>query len=316
MEAQDYLSKKSLDQKILVRALRHLPRLKNVTVVFDNEVIGAREIMSAFRLLNGNEVTLDSEYTLPVLVEALSESERTLDSFNLVSDDEHTLIEWYSNSRRDFNHKHQPRFKYVSESPANVTVKAFWNAFHEESTKIRQKVIHLMCRLREFTMGRMEMRCTNIFECDLWSHSLEPIVAFAFRLEVLTIRPRVSEALEEENQRLHLSSILHDSSSSNCLRYLTLEHVKSPEPLLVAMFTGSSGSLITVALIRVSITGSGSWSEVLRKSRTASFKVLDNFVLLDCVEAPNVVRAQNYLKRITEMDPIAEWNEKQNDDSD
>ena len=75
VEAQDYLSKKSQDTKILIRALRHLPRLKNVTVVFQNSIIGAREIMSAFGLLNGNEVTLDSEYTLPVLIEALGESD-------------------------------------------------------------------------------------------------------------------------------------------------------------------------------------------------------------------------------------------------
>ena len=315
MEAQDYLSKKSQDTKILIRALRHLPRLKNVTVVFDNEVIGAREIMSAFRLLNGNEVTLDSEYTLPVLVEALSESERTLDIFNLVSDDDNTSIDLYCMSRRDFNDKHQPHFKYASETPANVTVKAFWKAFHRDS-KIRQKVIRLMEKLRQFTMSGLEMDCSDLFVFDQWSCSLEPVVASASNLEELVISPRVSETFSGDTPKLSLSSILYDSTRFHNLRSLTLKHVQSTESLLVALFMGCSCSLISAALLHVRVTGSGSWSGVFRQLRTANFDVLYDFVLLHCGEAKGVVRAQDYLKRITNKDPIAECNEKQNNDSD
>ena len=313
VEAQDHLSKDSQDTKILIRALRRLPRLKNVTVVFKNEIIGAREIMLAFRLLNGNEVTRDAEYTLPILIEALCESDRELDTFNLVSDDSPSF-ELFSASRSDFNDRHEPCFKYVSESPAKVTAKALSDAFRGgDDNIIRCRVIDLMSRLRAFNMSGLEIDCNELFALLRWSNSLEPIVAFASRLEELTIVPTV---VERYSQRLDLSSILHGSIHFSHLRYLTLRHVESPESLLVALFKGCSRTLVNVSLLYVRISGRGSWSDVLRKSRDADFDVLYDFVLLHCGEVKDVVRAQSYLKRITDKDPITESNEKQDDDSD
>lgn len=313
VEAQDYLSKKSQDTKILTRALRRLPGLKNVTVVFRNETIGAREIMSAFGLLNGNEVTLDSEYTLPVLIEALSESERQLSVFNLVSA-ESTPFELYCMSRRSFNDKHEPRFKYVSESPVNVTTTAFGNAFCVGSNETRQKVIRLMRRLRVFKMSGLRTDRIDVNSFDRWSCSLEPIVAFASGLEELDLTAEVTPG--EDHQQLHLPSIIHDTTSFGRLRHLRLEHVVSPEPLLIKLFTGCSCSLVSVVLLYVRVTGGGSWSDVFRKSRNADFNTLYDFRLLHCGGAKGLVCAQNYLKRLTSKDPIAECNEKQNDDSD
>lgn len=322
VEAQDYLSKKSQDTKILLRALRHLPRLKNVTVVFKNDIIGAREIMSAFGLLNGNEVTLESEYTLPIFIEALGDSERKLETFKLVSD-ESTSLELFCESRRTFNDSHESRFTYISERPANVTAKAFWIAFRKNDGKIRQKVIPLVRELREFSMSGMEIDRNEFFGLNQWSIALEPVVAFAYRLEELSISPDVSGDPGRNDQRLHLLSIPHKSISFRHLQYLTLQHVESPESILIELFTRSSCSLISVALFYVRITGSGSWSDVFRKARNAEFKVLYDFVLILCGEAngvvrgqneaKGVVRAQNYLKRITDEFPVAECNENQYD---
>ena len=315
VEAQDYLSKKSQDTKILIRALRHLPRLKNVTVVSKNRIIGAREIMSAFGKLNGNEVTLDSEYTLPVLIEALSVSERELDNFKIAFD-ESTSFGLFSMSRRTFNDSHEPCFKYISVPPKDVTVKALWNAFQGDNGTIRQKAITLMRRLREFSMSGLEIDSNDVIGFHQWSMALEPIVGFSSRLEELTICPYVIGTHGENDPRLQLSSILHKSIYFSNLQYLTLEHVESPESLLVELFTKCSCSLVYVTLMYVRIINSGSWSDVFRKARNATFKVLDDFKLLHCGEAKNVVRAQNYLKRITDKDPIEECNESQNDDSD
>ena len=325
LEAQDYLSKKSQDTKILIRAFRHLPRLKNVTIVFKNEIIGAREIMSAFGLLNGNEITLDSEYTLPILIEALSESERKLDKFNLVSDDDGIPFELFCMSRKTFNYSHEPRFKYVSEAPKNITTQAFLNAFQGDYSRSRQKVITLMRGLREFNMTGVEIDNNDFLGFRQWSTTLEPIVAFAYRLEELDISPYLSRIPKRNDQRLYLSSILHRSISHSDLKSLTLQHAESPESLLVELFTKCSSSLVQVALFYVRITSSGSWSDVFWKARKAEFKVLENFVLVQCDEAngvvrgqneeKDVVRAHNYLRRITDECPVAECNENQ-DDSD
>lgn len=310
VEAQDYLSKKSQDTKILLRALRHLPRLKGVTVVFRNGIIGAREIMSAFGLLNGNEVTLDSEYTLPILIEALSESGRKLDTFKLVSD-ERNSVELFCMSRSMFNSIHEPRFKYVSEPQTNVTAKALWNAFHSDDVAIRLKLISLMDGLREFDMHNLDIDSNDFIGCLYLTSALEPLVGFSRRLEELSICPYVTGTLRGNTQFLHLSSILHESICTSNLKYLRLEYVESPESLLVELFTQNSRSLGLVELEYVRITGSGKWSELFRKARNADFKVLYTFLLLDCGEAqglvPATVQAQKYLKRITDKCPIAEY---------
>ena len=314
VEAQDYLSKNSQDTKILLRALRLLPRLKNVTIVFKNEIIGAREIMSAFGLLDGNEVTLDSEYTLPVLIEALSESDRKLEKFNLVCNGSIPL-EPIGMSRIMFNYSHEPRFEYISEPPTNVTPKAIFYAFHGANGTIRQKVIHLMGRLREFNMSGLKIDRNDLIGFHQWSDALQPIVAFSSQLEELIICPSVSGTFEGNDYRLRLSSILQKPIYFGHLQHLKLEHVESSESLLVELFTNCSISLVHVALMNVHITRSGSWSDVFRKARNADFRVLYDFVLHHCGEAKGVVRAQNYLKRITDKCPLDECNETQSDDS-
>lgn len=316
VEAQDYLSKKSQDIKILTRALRCLPRLKNLSVVFKNETIGAREIMSAFRLLNGNEITLDSEYTLPVLIAALSVSERQLDMFSLLSHESRAFA-LYSESRADFNDKHEPRFQYVSESPLNVTATAFENAFSGDDREARQKVMHLMRNLRGFTMSGLKIdSIDNIAALESWSCSLEPIIASASGLHELYIAPTVSSTPVSNHSRLNLPFILHDTVHLSHLRCLILEHVESPEPLLIKLFTRCSRSLASVVLRDVRVTGGGSWSDVFRKSRNANFNTLDGFTLLRCGGAKGLVCAEKYLKRLTDKDPIVQCNEKPNGDSD
>ena len=310
VEAQDYLSKESRDTKILLQALRHLPRLKDVTVVFQNRGIGAREIMPAFGLLNGNEVTLDSEYTLPILLKALIESGRELQTFKLVHS-QSTSVGLFCQSRRDFNYSHEPRFKYVSENPKNVTAKALWNAFHDDDGTIRMKVISLMGRLREFNMAGMEIESTDSIGFIQLVTALEPMVAFSRQLEELDICPYVTGTLR--GNRLCLSSILHESVCFSGLKRLRLDHVESPESLLVELFTQNSNSLVDVALYSVRITDSGKWSDVFRKARNAEFKVLYNFLPFYGGEAedvlPTVVSTENYLKRLTDRCPTAEYSE-------
>ena len=307
VEAQDYLSKKSQDTKILLRALRRLPRLNDVTVAFQNETIGAREIMSAFGLLNGDEVTFDSEYTLPVFIEALTESGRKFETFNLFND-EGSSMDLFSLSRILFNERHEPRFRYISDPPKNVTPGAFCNAFLGHRSMIRHKVTTLMGGLREFNMSGLEIDSNDLIGSHLWSDALEPIVAFSYLLEELIIAPLVSAMPGENTQRFYLSSILHGSADLRHLRHLELQYVESPEALLVKLLTRCSGSLLHVMLLYVRFTGGGSWSDVFRKARNAEFKVLCDFRLLNCGEGKGLVRAENYLKHITDKDPIDESN--------
>lgn len=309
VEAQDYLSKKSQDSKILVRALRRFTKLQHVTVIFGSEVIGAGEIMSAFGLLNGNEVTFESEYTLRVFVESLAKSEREFDVFELVNDEIYPL-NLYCRFRRSYNDRHQPRFKYVSESPKIVTAKAFWNVFRGEDGKLRQKVITLMRGLRIFNLCGLQVQEKTLFGFLQWSLALEPIVAFAHKLEELRICPVVEEDPSRIGPppRIDLLSILHDSIYFKNLKYLTLTQFESSETLLVELFQRCSLSLVEVFLSNGRITRDGNWSGLFRKARNANFRLLQRFVLY-LNETEEILEVQDYLKRITDKDPFAKSSE-------
>ena len=273
-----------------------------MTVVFNNKVIGAREIMVAFGLLSGNEFTLDAEYTLSVLIEALCESDRILDTFNLLSNDSPSF-ELFCPSRRKFNDRHETRFGYISESPDNVTAGALWDSLNHNCNQILLRAVHPMSRLREFKMSGLEIG-SDASDATLWSDSLGAIVAFASGLEHLSIVPSVSEADERENQRLALDIILHYHTPSTCLRSITFSHVESTESLLVDLFKQCSRTLVSVVVTDVLVLDGGSWSGVLRESRNFDFKVLSIFALNDCDGIKGGVRAHHYLKRTSDKDPL------------
>ena len=273
-----------------------------MTVVFNNKVIGAREIMLAFGLLSGNEVTLDAEYTLSVLIEALCESAQILDTFNLLSNDSPSF-EFFYPSRRNFNDRHETRFEYISESPGNVTASALWDSLNYNSNRIPLRAVQPMSRLREFKMSGLEIG-SDASDANLWSDSLGAIVAFASGLEHLSIDPSVSEADERDNQRLALDVILHYHTPSSCLRSITLSHIESSGSLLVDLSKQCSRTLVSVVVTNVLVFDGGSWSGVLRESRNADFKVLSIFALNDCDGIKGCVRAHHYLKRTSDQDPL------------
>lgn len=312
LEAQHYLSKNAQDLYILVRALRRLPRIKNVTVVFNDQIIGAQEIMSAFGLLNGDEVTLDAEYTLQILVGALIESERQPEVLNLCSE-QRPSIELLDISRQDFVYEQQTRFKYASTSPKMVTAKAFREAF--QGSDRRTKVITLVQYLREFELVLPSFDNESTFALHSLSNALEPITVLASRLEELTICAGGTHTPTAYGSLLQLDMFFSGSFTSHCLRYLDLTGAASPAPLLTNLITQNSGSLIHVCLHYMRIIGDGSWSGMLDKLRTRNFRTLQTFWLVRCEGAKGVIAVQDYIKCITSKDPVVTSN-NQADDSD
>ena len=84
LKAQRILARDSLDLMSLIHAFGNVPRLAQTSVIFGSD-IGARETMSNFVLLAGTEFNFDCEYTLPVLMEAIIKSGRTLESFEIAN---------------------------------------------------------------------------------------------------------------------------------------------------------------------------------------------------------------------------------------
>ena len=313
LEAQHYLSKNAQDLHILVRALRRLPRMKIVTVVFNDQIMGAQEIMSAFGLLNGDEVTLDAEYTLPILIRALIESERLPEVLNLRSE-QHSAFELLDESRDRFNYKSQTRFNYASTSPDTVTAKAFHEAFRGSDNRRRTEVITLMRRLREFTFILPSFGSDDSLAIHSLNNALEPITVLAWHLEELTISAGGSRIPTAFNPMLQLESLFRGSSNLERLQHLDLTSMTSPAPLFLDLIMKNSYSLTYVYLSYMRITGGGSWSDMLKRLRTVPFKTLHTFWLIRCEGAKGMIAVQDYIKGITSKDPIVE-SKSQVDDS-
>lgn len=279
--------------------------MKNVTVVFNDRVIGAQDIMSAFGLLNGNEVTLDAEYTLPILVQALIESERKPEILNLCCE-ERPSFELFDISRRNLCTKLEPRFKYASEPPDTVTATAFHEAFQGRDRRHRNQVVTLVQRLREFSILHLNFDRDNAPGLYVLSHALEPFAVSAPPLEELTIYPARDGMPTEHDSLIKLESLFRGSWRSHTLRYLLLELVESPAPLLIDLMTQNSHSLIQVSLHYMRITGGGRWSNILTKLRSVSFKTLGFFIVDDSGEVKGTVAAQDYINCITSQSPIEE----------
>ena len=308
LEAQTYLSKKEQDLHILVRALRRFPHLKNVTVTFNDGKIGAQEIMSAFGVLNGNEITFDAEYTLSILVRALIGSQRKLEVLNLCPEErpEASLLNW---SRRYSCLSLDTRFKYVAEPPEKVTLKALNEAFRGQHPDHRLEVISLSRHLREFTLSGLNFAATQLY---LLGDTLQPLTSQAWQLEKVSICPAGIDMPAVHDPLLHFDSLSRGSPSFRNLRHLELKLVESPASLLLDLFSKNSHSLETVLLEYMRIVGGGTWSNVLRKLRSISFKTLHSFILSDCGGEEGLVIAEDYINRITSKDPII----SQMDDSD
>lgn len=75
VEAQNCLAKDSLDIETLARAFRKLPHISDIWIDPHNAVIGASEILGSLGSLEGSEVTLDGQHTLPAFILALEEAQ-------------------------------------------------------------------------------------------------------------------------------------------------------------------------------------------------------------------------------------------------
>ena len=81
---QRFLSEKSLDLKILSRALSKFTRLEEVNIDYSNNHIGAADLNDAFGPFNRDGLlTRDCSYTLLLVLQALSISEKDTNVFRL-----------------------------------------------------------------------------------------------------------------------------------------------------------------------------------------------------------------------------------------
>ena len=83
VEAQKFMRDTKRDIKMLVRAFKKLTRLSEIDVELAERSIGTHEVFHRMGVLVGGEVEYGASITLPLLVEALTESAVRLESFKI-----------------------------------------------------------------------------------------------------------------------------------------------------------------------------------------------------------------------------------------
>lgn len=113
-------------------------------------------------------------------------------------------------------------------------------------------------------------------------------------------------------------SLWHSSGhTAQKTRNLTLDTVNASEDELVGFFERHDQALVSVSLMIVRIYPVGNWSDVLRWLRDnedVEIQSLQRFELIDCEGSHDSIFVDQYLKRMTNENPLDVLQEKEDEE--
>jgi len=311
-QAQQYLARDGLDAKLLTRAFRLLPHLNDIRVADAYYEIGAAEIVGGLVLLDGSEVDMTGEHTLPVLVTAIAEANLRLDSFrfgryikNEVQSVIHENIEFSEEESDDLTHP----YIVVNSGNAWLTATAMTSAFVHNNSPW-QKCFRRLRILNVLELGGSTTGQRSFYSLCI---ALQEIIRSSNRLEVLRLGPIGSEYVDVLPFRHSLLTL-----RSNSLRCLDIQDASGTWEEWEDFLYHNSRTLATVTLQRVSKADPENestyepcdWSALLTSLRsTTTFPALTHFGLVGCSDGQRddgvEVRVEDYLKGLDDYEPLA-----------
>ena len=318
-KSQDYLTTECLDLKILTRALRNLPNLDNIHVDNESYSIGATEIMRNFGALNGEEITLDGLYTIPTLVSALAEASKSLRAFRLGSDDAGDL---YNGSLLYLKNRtcslRLPQLN-IADKDASLASKALSKAFAGVS---RESISKMFFNLDELEINNLTGLYTRQDEIRDITDGISQILKYASNLSQVDIGSIEATHFYPMGPpiwpELFSNRLYVDEPQQQRLRIVYLRHVKVTESDLTNFFKYNRNYLKTVDLSCMEIIEPGTWVSVLDELRQWEFPQMKTFTMSDCVKDEEDVSVKEYITKLSDVNPIAEYIEslKKEEDGD
>ena len=223
IEDQRYLKKGGLEVKILTRAFRGFPNLKELTIDDCNSNIGSRQLFRDFDAFKAaNLFTCDGAKTVPSLIQALSEAGVHLSDLRIGPDpnSETSLPNLFSSGDSS------PSY------PRGLCSKAMSIVFSDLATRTHAKNIVAHLRTLEISELTVENDRSDLLEMG---KAIKNLIGFTQELESVSIMEIGSPYLSDM-QPLSVGDLFRTYSSSHCLGKVTLHKLTMTDHLTVVLF--------------------------------------------------------------------------------
>ena len=306
IEVQHRLTQKGEDLEILTWALSKLSHLETVNFSFCNASIGYHELTKAFGPFRaGDLLALDSDHLLPVVVRALSESQRKIKVFKLGKFNEWTEREISLGWAAHANLSDSRPTSY----PKPRSTRALRIAFDPSYKGMGWKCA--FSELRELEITKLVVKEDSTASVSRVTDSINRLLISAPLLEVVSIGEIGFP--DTGNFRANLSS------TSGCvrigrtdhLRNLSLDCHESTDVQMLDVLKTHASTLKIVTFFRVFLI-TGDWVAVMKGLKKIKWPQLRKFLLHQCMheEDVNAVYLRDYLTHMTDTDPVEEAREK------
>lgn len=319
MEEQRFLTAKSLDVKILSRALSRFTSLEELNIDFWDKHIGARELIEAFGPFRCQGLlTQDCEYTLPVIFRALSRSTAEVKTLGLGYgagiahdiDGNPNLGDAAFAGYDRFSLRHSgPRRPEESITGsicrpgiAGITPHAMGKIF---TWRDDYGCKYALKRIRKLQIGNAEVLSDDRGSPLEMSMAIGALIGFAPLLETITLK-----GMDGRCPKFPSFTYIFGTHHLKGLRNLDLLGYEATERFLIDFFTRHSATIVNVCLRSMKIIDSD-WCSVLALLRDVNFPVLETFELDYWYEDAGSLWAQDYILHRTDKDPIVEEEERQ-----
>ncbi len=306
IEVQHRLTQRGEDLEILTWALSKLSHLEIFNFSFCNASIGFHELTEAFGPFRaGDLLTWDPDHLLPVVVRALSESQRKIKVFKLGAFDEWTEKEinlgWAAHANlfdsRPPSHPRHRSTRALSNAFSSSYEESGWNCAFSE--------------LRELEVTEIPVKENSRVSISRVTNSISNLIRSAPLLEVVSIgeigsfdsgsfRAKLSSTFE----RVRFRGIKH-------LRELSLDCHESTDAQMLDFLKAHASTLKIVRFYHVFLTTSD-WVAVIKRLREMKWPQLREFLLHGCMheEDADSVYLRDYLTHLTNADPVEEAREE------
>ena len=306
IEVQHRLTRKGEDLKILTWALSKLSHLETFDFDFRNDSIGFHELIEAFGPFKaGDLLTWDCNHVLPVVVRALSESQRKIKVLKLGEFDEWTERKINLGYAAHAN----PSDSRPTSYPKYRSTHALSNAFDPSSEEKGWN--GMFSELRELEVTNIIVKENSQASMSRLTDSINHLIQSAPLLEVVSIGE--IGCFNSGSFRANLSSTFE------CVRFWPIDHLRelsldcheSTDEQMLDLLMAHASTLKVVTFYQVFLTTSD-WVAVIKRLREIKWPQLREFLLHRCMqeEDADLVYLRDYLTHLTNLDPVEEAREK------
>lgn len=288
IKRQRILGAKSLDLKILTRAMDSFPRLRELNIDFNDIYIGAEELTDAFGFFyNQDFLTRDCEYTIPLVMRAMSSSRARIKSFKFGDNYFYSQMPEFGQVACSDNParpsacptcSHPMDLPLDQHAPPSSTMSPW--AMHKTLSALKNYECEQALRgVKELFVSTVKVPSNDVPSLSALYDGTRQIIGHLPQLEVFKLG--YVDTGGEPNSLDRTIVGVFGISRLHHLRDVKLSEIESSGHDLINFIERHAKTLVDVRFEYATIVDSD-WPTVLTHLRNVSFSGLKTFILEDC----------------------------------